>query len=92
MKVSIRFFAKFGEIFGREHQIEVSEGSRVVDVIRMITSEKSEGERVIFDEDGQFRSFVIVMINKTRLQHQDTFTTTVADGDEIVVFPPVAGG
>lgn len=92
MRVIIRFFAKFGEIFGREHLIEVPEGSSVIDAIRVITKEKREGETVIFDEEGQFRSFVIVMVNKTRLQHQATFTTAISEGDEIVVFPPVAGG
>ncbi len=42
MRVSIRFFAKFGEIFGREHLVDVPEGSRIIDAIRMITNEKRE--------------------------------------------------
>lgn len=92
MEVKIRFFAKFGEIFGREHLIEVSEEARIIDAIRTVTSRKQDNETVIFDENGQFRSFVIVMKNKARVQHQDTLTMTVSDGDEIVVFPPVAGG
>ncbi len=92
MEVKIRFFAKFGEIFGREHLIEVSDETQIIDAIKAITARKQDNEAVIFDESGHFRSFVIVMKNKTRIQHHETFTLTVSDGDEIIVFPPVAGG
>jgi molybdopterin synthase sulfur carrier subunit len=35
---------------------------------------------------------VILMKNGRRIDTADAATTLIADGDEIAVFPPVAGG
>ena len=42
--------------------------------------------------DGALRDYVIVMRNGRRIEHDEAEATPVEDGDELAVFPPVAGG
>jgi sulfur-carrier protein len=92
MTVKVRFFARFRELLGTDIQIEKKSGTAVATLVREIAQKKNEGYDAIFDENGNFREFVIIMRNGRRLEPEETTTVTVADGDEIAVFPPVAGG
>jgi len=92
MKVKVRFFAQFGELLGSETVVEPASGSILTNLINEIASKNKEGYDAIFDEKGTFREFVILMRNGKRIDISDAMTTKVSDGDEIAVFPPVAGG
>jgi sulfur-carrier protein len=92
MTVKVRFFARFRELLGTDIPAEVKDGTTLVSLISEIARKKKEGYDAIFDEQGNFHEFVIVMRNGKRVEHEDTAAVRVADGDEIAVFPPVAGG
>lgn len=92
MTVRVRFFAQFGELFGTDSIADVVAGQTFTDLIKTVASKNKEGFNAIFDEDGAFREFVILMKNGKRIENANAAATTVADGDEIAVFPPVAGG
>jgi molybdopterin synthase sulfur carrier subunit len=92
MSVKIRFFARFRELFGADVMTDVVAGTMFTSLITTITKKNPEGYAAIFDEKGAFREFVILMKNGKRIDIADAAKTTVADGDEIAVFPPVAGG
>jgi molybdopterin synthase sulfur carrier subunit len=92
MTVKLRFFAKFREHLGTDLLVPVNEGSTVLSLVRETASRNREGYDAIFDDKGSFHEFVIVMRNGKRIEHGDAATTRVADGDELAVFPPVAGG
>ena len=72
--------------------IEGREGMSVAGLVREAAAENKAGYDAIFDETGAFRDFVIVMRNKKRIRSQDADSIPISDGDEIAVFPPVAGG
>jgi molybdopterin synthase sulfur carrier subunit len=88
----VRFFARFRELLGTDIAVPVTEGSTVLSLVQYTARENPEGCDAIFDETGSFREFVIVMLNGRRVEHADAGTVRVADGDEVAVFPPVAGG
>lgn len=90
--VKIRFFARFRELLGTDIITDVVAGTMFTSLITTIAKKNPEGYTAIFDEKGAFREFVILMKNGKRIDIVDAATTTVADGDEIAVFPPVAGG
>lgn len=92
MSVRVRFFARFREIFGTEIVVEPAAEATLATVIREIAVTKKEGQDAIFDERGAFREFVILMQNGCRIDTADAGKTPVNDGDEIAIFPPVAGG
>jgi molybdopterin synthase sulfur carrier subunit len=92
MTVKVRFFARFRELLGTDILVRQQDESNLAGLVRDVANRNREGFDAIFDEDGRFREFVIVMRNGKRVELADTGTTAVADGDEIAVFPPVAGG
>ena len=92
MKVTLRFFARFGELLGKSMDIEGKEGMSVAGLVRQAAAGNKAGYDAIFDEMGAFRDFVIVMRNKKRIRLQDAESIHIGEGDEIAVFPPVAGG
>jgi len=92
MTVKVRFFARFRELLGTDILVEKKSGTTVAALVKEIAEKKKEGYNAIFDEKGNFHEFVIVMRNGKRLEPAETTTVKVTDGDEIAVFPPVAGG
>ncbi len=92
MTVKVRFFARFRELLGTDIVTAADEGTTLAGLVRGIAQKKKEGYDLIFDERGNFREFVIVMQNGKRIEHEDAAAVRLADGDEIAVFPPVAGG
>ena len=92
MTVKVRFFARFRELLGTDILMEPKDGTALSSLVKEIAEKKKEGYDAIFDEHGNFREFVIVMRNGKRVEHADAVMIRVFDGDEIAVFPPVAGG
>jgi molybdopterin synthase sulfur carrier subunit len=92
MPVRIRFFARFRELLGKEVPAEPGEGTSIASLLRAVSANNTEGHEALFDERGEIRRFVIVMVNGTRLGPGEAERVTVSDGDDIAVFPPVAGG
>ena len=92
MSVKVRFFARFRELLGTDIMTESGQATSLAALVAEIARKNKEGYDAIFDEHGAFREFVILMRNGKRVETADAGTTLVADGDEIAVFPPVAGG
>jgi len=92
MSVKVRFFARFRELLGTDIMTELKVGTTLAALVSGIAKKNREGYDAIFDEQGSFREFVILMRNGKRVETADAGKTAVADGDEIAVFPPVAGG
>jgi len=90
--VKIRFFARFRELLGTDIVTDVAPGTIFTSLITTVAKKNPEGYAAIFDETGAFHEFVILMRNGKRIDIADADKTVIAEGDEIAVFPPVAGG
>jgi molybdopterin synthase sulfur carrier subunit len=92
MTVKVRFFARFRELLGTDIIVDAPNGSVFSELVKNVARRNREGYAAIFDENGEFREFVILMRNGKRVELADAAKVIVADGDELAVFPPVAGG
>ncbi len=92
MTIKVRFFARFRELFGGDIVTAVSPGTCFMGLVKEIAEKNPEGYEAIFDQNGAFREYVILMKNGKRIDCARAIEIPVTDGDEIAVFPPVAGG
>lgn len=92
MIVRIRAFANFRDILGKDMKVEVKEGTTVKDLLDGLTSSQQRLQSALFDESGQIREYVILMKNRKNINSLSGLDTQLADGDEVAILPPVAGG
>lgn len=91
MKIQIRSFATFREAIGeRSADREYPDGATVGDVLHALDEEYPTFE--VFDEDGDLREYLSILVNGRDITHLDGTETALEDGDKLSLFPPVAGG
>jgi molybdopterin synthase sulfur carrier subunit len=92
MKVRAIFFAPFRELFGAdEKEIELS-GVPDIRVLFDSLCNSQECRERLFDELGELRNEVSILKNGRPIQTLSGLNTELEDGDEVAIFPTVAGG
>jgi molybdopterin synthase sulfur carrier subunit len=92
MKVRVRFFAAFKEIFGAgEREIELDSGASVQDLLNILC-DSSGCRQKIFDETGRLRRDIKMLKKGRHIQLVDETHSELEDGDVITVFPALFGG
>jgi molybdopterin/thiamine biosynthesis adenylyltransferase/rhodanese-related sulfurtransferase/molybdopterin converting factor small subunit len=68
------------------------EGSTVGEVLRRIAADHPLLADAVFERDGSIRRFISVFIGDENIRYLQGLETPVADGEELIVLPAVAGG
>ena len=92
MNVELRFFATFRQAVGTKVvEREYDAGTTVGEVLRELESEYEglEGQLV---ENDDLRPHINVLKSGREVLHLDGMETELEDGDQLSIFPPVAGG
>ncbi|MDM7911592.1 MAG: MoaD/ThiS family protein [Methanotrichaceae archaeon] len=92
MKIMVRAFASFREILGKEIEMDLKEGSTVRDLLETLASSSPKLKKAAFDDSGNLLEYVLLMTNRKRIDPSDLDGAVLKDGDEVAIFPPVAGG
>jgi len=92
MKVRIRAFAKFADLFGKYGELDLPEGSTLREAIVALCDQIPERQEAMFDPSGEIRSYVIVVLNGARVGRGALSSAELKEGDELALLPPVAGG
>jgi sulfur-carrier protein len=92
MIIHVRSFASFRDILGKELSVELKDGSTVKDLLDDLISTRQRLKSAVFDESGKVREYVILMKNRKNIESLGGLGTELAEGDEVAVLPPVAGG
>jgi len=90
--ITIKAFARFREILGSETTEEVPEGITLAGLLEQIAGKNPKIKTALYEGDNTLRRYVILMQNKKRVNQEDVQTIVLSDGDEIAIYPPVAGG
>ncbi|MBT8508765.1 hypothetical protein AZH53_10145 [Methanomicrobiaceae archaeon CYW5] len=91
MNITIRAFARFREDFGERNELTVEEAATLPAALRELVARKGHAD-TLFEEDGGIKDFVLVMVGGRRLTPEERAECVLAEGDEVVIYPPVSGG
>jgi molybdopterin synthase sulfur carrier subunit len=92
MLVRVRAFAGFREILGKERELNAEEGSTIADLLNELAAFSPRFKESAFDNSGVLRDYVLLMWNKKRIDPRQDLSMEMHEGDELAIFPPVAGG
>jgi molybdopterin synthase sulfur carrier subunit len=89
-----RLFGDLAERAGdRRVAVDADAGDEVGDALDELLADRPDLERRVLTDDGAVRDHVNVLRNGTNVSaDEDGLSTTVEDGDELALFPPVSGG
>ena len=92
MIVHIKSFANFRDILGKDLNVEVANDSTIKTLIDDLISTKPRLKNALFEESGQIKEYIILMKNRKNINTMDGLNTQLAEGDEVAILPPAAGG
>jgi molybdopterin synthase sulfur carrier subunit len=92
MKVLVRAFAGFRDVIGENSSYELLDKSDLSALLSLIASQSEESRALLFDNQGQLRGHIIVMVNRKRVPRKAIGNLPLFEGDEVALYPPVAGG
>lgn len=92
MIVHVRAFASFRDILGNDLSVDLNDGSTVKDLLDNLSASRQRLRSAIFDDSGNVREYVILMKNRKKIDYLNGLETALAEGDEVAILPPVAGG
>ncbi len=64
----------------------------VGDALEAARAQASDACAQWVDANGETRQGLIILVNKEHIRYRDGMDTTLSDGDEIYVIPPIVGG
>ncbi len=90
--ITLKAYGNLSALAGRkEFCFELSEPTPVTDAVRRFAELGGEPvQRFLFDQSDQLRPGIFVLVNNQFVNWH--VPSWLADGDEIIVLPPVAGG
>ena len=87
----MKFFGSFREIWGeKEKEIELQSGSNIGKLLEFLCDSSNRRDQIF--NGGEIKSYLAIMKNGKHIQHLNGLGTKLAEGDTIVIFPPVGGG
>jgi molybdopterin synthase sulfur carrier subunit len=92
MKITVRAFARFREVVGDVIALDLPEGSGLPALLAALASRSDESRDLLVDEQGTIREHIIFMVNRKRVARSALDSIILAEGDEVAIYPPVAGG
>ena len=93
MKVFVKFYSHLRDLIDQRDRLEIElDSSATVSHVldRLIQDQKIR--KHIFDDTKQVRSNISLLINGREIKFLDGVNTILKHGDEVSIFPMVAGG
>jgi len=93
LKVTVKFYAHLRELVGQKATVEldVEQGATISDLLDELFLD-SRIKKVLLDENQEIKSDITILKNGREIGFLAGIETRLDPGDEISVFPIVAGG
>ena len=94
IKVVVKFFTSLREITGKKEELlELPKPMRVDALLRHLSKKYGkEFDDYMFDEIGDVRGHLQVLINGRSVSTMQGLKTQLKDSDQVAILPPVGGG
>ena len=94
-KITLHTILDLKEVVGqRLTEVDLPDGSTVEDLMAYLSERwGDELSSRLFEPDGSaFLPYVRIMVNGQTIQFLEGMETPLAEGDEVLILPPVSGG
>jgi molybdopterin synthase sulfur carrier subunit len=93
VRISLRCFADYREIISpREMLLDLKEGQTVGGLLGTITSKYPALRQEMFEETGEIKKHVIVLVAGRNIEVLDHMNTRLKEGDVVALLPHMEGG
>ena len=90
--IEIKFLTRFLEITG-ERTTQIDDVNKISDLIDVLIKKYGEEfKEILWDDKGNLRDYLKVMLNGEDVRDIDGLDTLLKDGDQVVMFQTIAGG
>jgi len=93
MKVSVKFYAHLGDLVNKKSKIEfdLMDGATIFHLLdELLLNSKIKNH--LLDSNGELKSDITLLKNGREIKFLNGMETALESGDEISIFPMVAGG
>ena len=90
--IEIKFLTRFIDITGTKN-IQLDDITDIDALIELLIQKYGKSfKEVLFDDKGNIRDYLKVMVNGEDIRELDGLNTVLKDGDQVVIFQTIAGG
>ena len=93
MKVSVKFYSYLAQLVDKESKmdIELQDGATVLQLLNVLLTDPKIHEHIL-NEHEEIKPDITIMRNGREIKFLNGLKTVLSTGDEIQIFPVVAGG
>ncbi len=92
LKIKLKLLMPFKNIVGNENITIEFEGTTLQDLLDNLTCQYPKLKDTLYNTEGKVDSFVNIFVNDKPTYIDQESEVTLKDGDEILIFPAIAGG
>ncbi|MCS3923528.1 ubiquitin-like small modifier protein 1 [Methanosalsum natronophilum] len=89
--IKLKLFANIRELVGQS-KLEY-EAKNLIELLHKFIDEYPDANSIVFEDSGNdLQGYINIFINGTNIMHLDGINSSLSDGDEVAILPPVSGG